>query len=256
MWALQRCSPIDQNTVRFGYTLGRWPQRDEGVQRAPPARSSEQRAITGWTFAWRYSPDFFGAGASGSNYNLDQWGRYYKIVRKCNTILQNLDMPADMTNLDRSHIEGYTRFIRAYAYYNIVMDYGPAILLGDEVVHTNEPLEYYDRPRATYDETMDYTVSELEKAAQLLPEEVGILNFGRPTQGAAYALIARLRLIHASPLFNGGAAAQSYFGNWVRRTDNVHYVSQVYHEGAEQSRPQPQARDGDGPLQTVCGGSR
>ncbi|HIY76803.1 MAG TPA: RagB/SusD family nutrient uptake outer membrane protein [Candidatus Sphingobacterium stercorigallinarum] len=228
MWGAAAMFPDESNTVRFGYTPGPMAT-DEGFNGLTGGGSNN--VYYGMDFATgNITPDFFGAGASGSNYNLDQWGRYYKIVRKCNTILQNLDMPADMTNLDRSHIEGYTRFIRAYAYYNIVMDYGPAILLGDEVVHTNEPLEYYDRPRATYDETMDYTVSELEKAAQLLPEEVGILNFGRPTQGAAYALIARLRLIHASPLFNGGAAAQSYFGNWVRKTDNVHYVSQVYHE--------------------------
>ena len=71
----------------------------------------------------------------------------------------------------------------------------------DEIVNTNEPIEYYDRPRATYDETMDYTVEEFEKAAQFLPVEVSILDFGKPSKGAAYALIARLRLIHASPLF-------------------------------------------------------
>src|SRR5690606_11167818 len=58
----------------------------------------------------------------------------------------------------------------------------------------------------------------------------GLLNFGRPTKGAALALVARLRLIHASPLYNGGAAARSYFGNWMRKTDGVHYVSQQYDE--------------------------
>src|SRR5690606_26310971 len=71
---------------------------------------------------------------------------------------------------------------------------------------------------------------EFEKAAVLLPSEVGLLNFGRPTRGAALALIARLRLIHASPLFNGGSAANSYYGNWTRSTDGVHYVSQQYDE--------------------------
>ena len=81
-------------------------------------------------------------------------------------------MPKDLTTSDRLRIEGYTRFIRAYAYYNLLVDYGPPILLGDEVVNTNESLEYYDRPRATYDEAMEYVCSELEKAAELLPEDV------------------------------------------------------------------------------------
>jgi hypothetical protein len=103
-------------------------------------------------------------------------------------------------------------------------------MVGDEVVNTNESLAYYDRPRATYDEAMDYTCAEFEKAAQLMPADVGLLNFGRPTKGAALALVARLRLIHASPLYNGGAAARSYFGNWTRKTDGAHYVSQQYDE--------------------------
>src|SRR3546814_8175648 len=77
---------------------------------------------------------------------------------------------------------------------------------------------------------MEYTCGELEKAARLLPNEVSILDFGRPTRGAALALVARLRLIHASPLFNGGPIASSYFGNWTRSTDGVHYVSQQYDE--------------------------
>jgi hypothetical protein len=57
-----------------------------------------------------------------------------------------------------------------------------------------------------------------------------IMNFGRPTKGAAYGLVARLRLIHASPLFNGGTASHTYFGNWTRKTDGKHYIQQVYDE--------------------------
>lgn len=49
-------------------------------------------------------------------------------------------------------------------------------------MNTNEPIEYYDRPRATYDETMNYTCEEFEKAARLLPspQDVSTLDFGRP----------------------------------------------------------------------------
>ena len=223
MWGAAAMFPDESNTIRLGYTPGPMAT-DEGLNGLTGGGSSN--VYYGMDFATgRTSPDFFG----DSNPNLNQWGNYYKIIRKCNSILQNLDRPS-MTNTDRLRIEGYTRFIRAYAYYNILVDYGPAILLGDEVVNTNESIEYYDRPRATYDETMEYTCGEFEKAAQLLPIEVSLLDFGRPSKGAALALIARLRLIHASPLFNGGPVANSYFGNWKRKTDNVHYVSQQYNE--------------------------
>lgn len=224
MWGAAAMFPDESNTIRLGYTPGPMAT-DEGLNGLTGGGSSN--VYYGMDFATgRISPDFFG----DSNPNLNQWGNYYKIIRKCNSILQNLDRPKGMTNADRLRIEGYTRFIRAYAYYNILVDYGPAILLGDEVINTNEPIEYYDRPRATYDETMDYTCAEFEKAAQLLPRETSILDFGRPAKGAALALIARLRLIHASPLFNGGPAANAYFGNWKRKTDGKHYVSQQYDE--------------------------
>ena len=224
MWGAAAMFPDESNTIRLGYTPGPMAT-DEGLNGLTGGGSNN--VYYGMDFATgRITSDFFG----DSNPNLNQWGKYYKIIRKCNSILQNLDRPRGMTNADRLRIEGYTRFIRAYAYYNILVDYGPAILLGDEVVNTNEPIDYYDRPRATYDETMEYTCAEFEKAAQLMPRETSILDFGRPAKGAAFALIARLRLIHASPMFNGGPVASSYFGNWKRKTDNVHYVSQQYDE--------------------------
>lgn len=226
MWGAAAMFPEESNTIRYGYTPGPMAT-DEGINGLTPGSTNVYYGmdfVTG-----NITPDFYGGG-SGPYGNLNQWGRYYKIIRKSNFILANLDAPRDITMVDRARIEGYTRFIRAYAYYNLLMDFGPPILLGDELVATNEALEYYDRPRATYDEAMEYICDEFEKAAALMPQEVGILDFGRPTRGAAYALIARLRLIHASPLFNGGAAAASYYGGWKRSTDGVNYISQQYDE--------------------------
>lgn len=226
MWGAAAMFPDEAQTIRYGYTPGPMAT-DEAFNGLTGGGSGN--VYYGMDFATgRVSPDFYGDGSP----NLDQWGKYYKIIRKCNSILQNLDRPKDLTNAGRLRIEGYTRFIRAFAYYNLLVDYGSPILLGDEVVNTNETIEYYDRSRATYDEAMDYTCEEFEKAARLLPlpDEVSTLDFGRPTQGAALALIARLRLIHASPLFNGGPVASSYFGNWKRSSDKVHYVSQQYDE--------------------------
>jgi hypothetical protein len=125
--------------------------------------------------------------------------------------------------------------MRAYAYYHLAVKYGPAVLVGDEPMLNNEEASYYDRPRATYDETIDYICAELENAAQYLPSSdmIAVSDFGRPHIGAAYGLIARLRLIQASPLYNpksDNRAAITYFGNWKRSTDGVHYVSQTYDE--------------------------
>ena len=110
------------------------------------------------------------------------------------------------------------------------MNFGPLILIGDEILHNNEDEKYYATHRATYDETIDYICDEFEEAAKLMPVTVLTSQFGRPTRGSAYGLIARLRLQQASPAYNGGDAAKNYFGGWKRSVDGVHYISQEYDE--------------------------
>ncbi|SFU65418.1 Starch-binding associating with outer membrane [Porphyromonadaceae bacterium KHP3R9] len=181
-------------------------------------------SYSGMRFVLGYiTPD--NLGPFGTNYK-----NLYKIIRKCNTILARIDEVPEMSASDRINILGYTRFIRAYAYNKLLMEFGPPIILGDKVIETNEPIEYYDRPRSTYDEAVEYICSEFEKAAEYMPVTVPILDFGRPTRGAAHALVSRLRLQHASPLYNGGQAARTYFGDWKRSTDGASYVSQTYDE--------------------------
>lgn len=161
---------------------------------------------------------------------LGVWGTCYKVIRKANTLLNRIDECKDITPLQKQELIGYIHFLRGYSYYHILMNHGPAVLLGDEVMNSNEVAAYYDRGRATYDETVEYICSELETAAKYIPSDIPIVNFGRPTKGAAYAIIARVRLQAASPAFNGEAAAFRYFGNWTRRIDGVQYVSQEYNE--------------------------
>ena len=90
--------------------------------------------------------------------------------------------------------------------------------------------EVYQKYRSTFDESIEYICNELETAATYMPPTVPINVFGRPTKGAAYGLIARLRVYAASPLYNGGQAARTYFSDFRRQSDNVHYVSQEYDE--------------------------
>jgi hypothetical protein len=214
MWGAASMFPDEGNLVRTPYTPG-------------PMATDE--AFTMHNTGSEYAGMSFVLGeiTSSDLKTLNTWGNLYKIIRKCNTIIARIDEAGDMTTSDRLYILSYTRFIRAYAYYNILVDYGPPILLGDEIVETNEAIEYYDRARSTYDEAVEYICSEFEAAAQYMPATISIMNFGRPSRGAAYALVARLRLIHASPLFNGEQVAHTYFGNWIRKSDGAHYVSQT-----------------------------
>ena len=145
-------------------------------------------------------------------------------------MLENIDKVSDMTEADRRRYIGYVHFMRGYAYYHLLMNYGPLLIVGDEVLGTSESAEYYDRERSTYDESVDYICNEFKLATQGIygPTEQSISYSDRPTKGAALALIARLRLFQASPLFNGGDAARLCFSNWKRKSDGADYVNQTY----------------------------
>jgi hypothetical protein len=160
---------------------------------------------------------------------LDRWKQYYQVIRQCNTIFARIDEARDWTASERLNVLAHNRFIRAYAYYNLLMNWGPIVLLGDELPNNNEMMEYYDRPRDLYDECVEYICTEFEEAARYMPDKVtSVMEFGRPSKGAALALVARVRLMHASPLYNGGPSARLYFGNWTRKTDGKHYIAQEY----------------------------
>ncbi len=56
--------------------------------------------------------------------------------------------------------------------------------------------------RASYENCVDFVVSEFSKAASMLPETWSGANFGRVTKGAALAMKSRILLYAASPLWN------------------------------------------------------
>lgn len=161
-------------------------------------------------------------------YDLNIWPTLYKIIRKVNVLLPRIDEVPDMSVFDKIELRSQARFLRAYAYYWLIQSYGPCILVGDEILSTNASPDYYAVERNTFDECVEYVCKELEEASDGLELKQPNDLLGRPTKGAALALAARLRLWAASPLYNGGAAARKYFGNFTRKSDGANYISQTY----------------------------
>lgn len=158
------------------------------------------------------------------------WYNMYRVIRRCNLMLANVDDVHDMSTFDKQLYKGYVHFLRGYAYYHLLMNWGPCLVLEDEILPSSEAAEFYNKERWTYDESVDYICDEFAKAAAVLPTSTqqSLSFYQRPTKGAALALIARLRLFQASPLFNGGDAARRSFSNWKRKSDGADYVNQTY----------------------------
>lgn len=193
-----------------------------------PAILGSDEGFTMWGYATqRFTLDEINADNMAS---MNIWSRMYQVIRKANTIFARINECKELTAQDRREIVGYAHFMRGYAYYFLLMNYGPILIAGDEVYDTSLEPEAYQKTRATFDESVEYICNELETAATYIAPSVPINVFGRPTKGAAYGLIARLRVYAASPLWNGGQAARTYFSAFRRKSDNAHYVSQEYEE--------------------------
>ena len=195
-----------------------------------PAILGSDEGFTMWESTYvsqRFPIDEITADNLGS---MNIWPNMYKVIRKANTIFARINECEELTAQDKREIVGYAHFMRGYAYYFLLLNYGPILIAGDEVYETSLGSEAYQKSRSTYDESVEYICNELEMAANYIPPTVPINVFGRPTKAAAYGLIARLRVYAASPLYNGGQAAKIYFSNFVRQSDKVHYISQTYDE--------------------------
>lgn len=184
---------------------------------------------------WRkdeFWPMFFSVGELNERNLRNEylWTNMYRMIARCNLMFQKVNEVEDMSTLDKQAYIAYAHFMRGYAYYHLLINWGPLLILGDDVIPTSLKAEEYNRERSTYDESIDYICKEMALALKGISDPVNqsISKFERPTKGAALAMIARLRLYQASPLFNGGDAARKCFGNWIRKSDGKHYVNQTY----------------------------
>lgn len=143
-----------------------------------------------------------------------RWNQYYAGIRTATTFITNIDrVPLMDTFNDGQPLnrawKSEARFIRALHYFNLVKRYGGVPLLGDHVYQLGEDMEL---PRNTFEECVDYIVSELDAIRDSLRTApiTDLSTKGHAvTREAAMALKARVLLYAASPLFNGENIAPS-----------------------------------------------
>jgi hypothetical protein len=126
---------------------------------------------------------------------FDIWTPTYSIIQNCNIFLSKIDnVPGD--EAWRNRLKGEVLFLRAYAYFKLTSDYGGVPLV-------KEPFDLnsdFKVDRSTYEQSVDFIASELDKAAVLLP--LTATKVGRVTKGAALAIKSRVLLYAASPQWN------------------------------------------------------
>ena len=143
--------------------------------------------------------------------NEMDWGKYYAGIRKANRFINNIDIVPLMNTFDNNvdtdiplnrAWKAEARFLKAYFYFELVKRYGGVPMVSDIPYELGDDLEI---PRNTFEDCIDYIVSELEVIKDSL-RSIPIANVNSDghvvTQEAAMALKSRVLLYAASPLFN------------------------------------------------------
>ena len=152
------------------------------------------------------SPDMLGYfNNTGYNGSMN-WNAIYSNIQNVNLLLANIDAVPASSPADeplKTQIKGEAYFIRAMMYGNLWMSYGGLIV-------TESPFElgqdFLTITRSSLQETLDFILADLDKAISTLP---ATMDQGRATRAAAAAMKCRLLLFAASPLVNGGLAANA-----------------------------------------------
>lgn len=131
------------------------------------------------------------------------WQNAYMGIRQASIFIQNVRVCEEVTEEEEADFRAQARFVRAFYYWKLLQKYGPVPLLPEEGLDYTDSYRLLSIPRSTYDECVDYIVSEMALAAKDLPLRRELLSISRPTRGAALSVRAKVLLYAASPLMNG-----------------------------------------------------
>ena len=117
------------------------------------------------------------------------WNNYYQAIFRANNLLEKLEPLAVSDIPKKNQYFAETSFLRALCYFDLVRIFGPVPAVTTVLSITDA----YKTPRAPVNDIYDIILADL-KAAESLPTSYSGADIGRPTQGAAKALLGRVYL--------------------------------------------------------------
>src|SRR5690606_32683627 len=115
-----------------------------------------------------------------------------------------------MSDMLKTRLTAELKFIRAFRYHDLIRNYGGVPLLADKVYELTDDFtdpSIYERQELKV--CIDYVLNELNEAAGQLTAANNLdWPLGRARTGAALALMSRLALYAASPVYSAGTWEQ------------------------------------------------
>ncbi|MBL7740906.1 MAG: RagB/SusD family nutrient uptake outer membrane protein [Chitinophagaceae bacterium] len=121
------------------------------------------------------------------------WLGYYGLINKCNSTIKEVNTNTTIVATDaiKQQTLAEARFLRAYAYFNLVRFFGRVPLI-DTLF--SDPAAQNNVPQSTAAQIYTFVESDLTFAAANLPLSWDLKFVGRATSGAANGLLAKVYL--------------------------------------------------------------
>ncbi|HEY0677807.1 MAG TPA: RagB/SusD family nutrient uptake outer membrane protein [Chitinophagaceae bacterium] len=117
------------------------------------------------------------------------WDDHFGFINATNDVLHDIDS-LKLTDAGSIINAAEARFMRAYAYFDLVRDYGEVPIINFKVYNVNDA----NKPKSTVAQVYAFIDADLAFAAQNLPLAWSAQYEGRVTKGAANTLIAKTQL--------------------------------------------------------------
>jgi starch-binding outer membrane protein, SusD/RagB family len=118
----------------------------------------------------------------------DLWGGCYRMINRANLMLQKAPGVTDNTTL-RDRLVGETKFLRAWAYFELVSQWGDVPMYTEPVVSATG-----FKGKETAANIYTLIISDLTDAISKLPSSYTSNDLGRATKWAAYAMLGKVQM--------------------------------------------------------------
>lgn len=142
----------------------------------------------------------------------DVWNGNYQVINRANQALQYLPQLNNANANLRNRLAGEAKFLRAFSYFTLVRSFGGVPIVDHVPTAGNDQDNTMLLTRKSKEDVYAFIVKDLTEAAAVLPQKSAYpaAEVGRASQGAAYALLAKVYL---------------YQKQWQKVVDNCNLVT-------------------------------
>ena len=172
--------------------------------------ASEVRSNNYTAISQNGARDYYAINRFQDNSSTDEldilWEDAYQMITYANVILERIDAVPFADNATKEQYRAETKFLRAYAYFELMRAFGKVPL----VDHSVSPEEAAKIPRTDLATLYSFITSEIEASVAGLKDTYTTANKGRVTKTAAHALLGRIYLTgYGYPLNNSSYLAKA-----------------------------------------------